>query len=130
MKEEQTDMFVISPESRPPHHLSPIETEPSPPLPGADVDAIKAQMASEAHGYEVMLAERMRALEMQHEDNLRQTKERMQEEILRNQEESDARSRDRIDQLEKEKAAYEQRLRDKYADMVKELEDRSRSIDP
>ena len=63
---------------------------------------------------------------MQHEDNLRQQRDRMQEEIIRVQEEAEARARDRVDGMEQEKASYEKRLRDKYADMVKELEARGR----
>jgi hypothetical protein len=50
----------------------------------------------------------------------------MQEEIVRAQEEEDARCRDRVAQLEREKERYEKRLRDKYADMAKELEDRAK----
>lgn len=74
----------------------------------------------------MQMQERFRALEMQHEDNLRKQRERMQEEIVRAQEEEDARSRDRVAQLEREKERYEKRLRDKYADMAKELEDRAK----
>jgi hypothetical protein len=51
----------------------------------------------------------------------------MQEEIVRAQEEADARCRDRVAQLEREKEGYEKRLRDKYADMAKELEDRAKA---
>ncbi len=50
----------------------------------------------------------------------------MQEEIIRVTEETDGRARARIDQMEREKVAYEKRLRDKYADMVKELEGQHR----
>ena len=74
----------------------------------------------------MQMQERFRALEMQHEDNLRKQRERMQEEIVRAQEEEDARCRDRVAQLDREKERYEKRLRDKYADMAKELEDRAK----
>ena len=93
---------------------------------GQDVNTFKEQLSHEAAGYEIQLQERFRALEMQHEDNLRKQRERMQEEIVRTQEDCEGRARERIAQLEREKAAYEKRLRDKYADMVKELEDRSK----
>ena len=73
----------------------------------------------------MQMQERFRALEMQHEDNLRKQRERMQEEIVRAQEE-DARCRDRVAHLEREKERYEKRLWDKYADMAKELEDRAK----
>lgn len=47
---------------------------------------------------------------MQHEDNLRQQRDRMQEEIIliRVQEEAEARARDRVDGMEQEKASYEE----------------------
>jgi len=47
---------------------------------------------------------------MQHEDNLRQQRDRMQEEIIliRVQEEAEARARVRVDGMEQEKASYEE----------------------
>ena len=83
---------------------------------------MKEQLEHETASYEAQLQERFRGLELQHEDNMRRQKERLSEEMVQTRDEIDSRSRQRIEQIEQEKSAYEKRLRDKYADMARELE--------